>query len=96
MRSNVSVGPPLDLMIYRRDSLKPGFTIRLEDDDPYLQAIRDGWGGAIYKAFHDISHDPGWKILRAKAAAARAALTSIQHACARKSSVPGRRRCAAS
>lgn len=62
MRSNVSVGPPLDLMIYRRDSLKPGFTIRLEDDDPYLQAVREGWGGAIHKAFHDIIHDPGWDI----------------------------------
>ena len=62
MRSNVSVGPPLDLMIYRRNSLKPGFTIRLEDDDPYLQAVREGWGGAIHKAFHDIIHDPGWDI----------------------------------
>ncbi|ODS01575.1 peptidase [Methyloceanibacter superfactus] len=62
MRSNVSVGPPLDLMIYRRDSLKPGFTVRLEDDDPYLQAVREGWGGAIHKAFHDIVHDPGWDI----------------------------------
>ena len=60
MRSNVSVGPPIDLLIYRRNSLKKDFTIRLEDDDPYLQAIRDGWGGAIHKAFHDISHDPGW------------------------------------
>jgi len=55
-----SVGPPIDLLIYRRNSLKKDFTIRLEDDDPYLQAIRDGWGGAIHKAFHDISHDPGW------------------------------------
>jgi putative proteasome-type protease len=36
------------------------FIVRLEDDDPYLQAIRDGWGGAIHKAFHDIGHDPGW------------------------------------
>jgi len=62
MRSNVSVGPPIDLLIYRRDSLKAGFTIRLEDDDPYLQAIREGWGGAIHKAFHDIIHDPGWDI----------------------------------
>lgn len=62
MRSNVSVGPPIDLMIYRRDSLKPGFTVRLEDDDPYLQAVREGWGGAIHKAFHDIIHDPGWDI----------------------------------
>ena len=61
MRSNVSVGPPIDLMIYRRNSIKPGFQIRLEDDDPYLQAIRDRWGGALYKAFHDVIHDPGWK-----------------------------------
>ncbi len=60
MRSNVSVGPPLDLLIYRRNSLKRDFMTRLEDDDPYLQAIRDGWGGAIHKAFHAISHDPGW------------------------------------
>jgi putative proteasome-type protease len=60
MRSNVSVGPPIDLLIYRRDSLRKGFITRLADDDAYLQAIRDGWGGAIHKAFHDISHDPGW------------------------------------
>ena len=33
MRSNVSVGPPIDLLIYRRNSLKKDFTIRLEDDD---------------------------------------------------------------
>ena len=33
MRSNVSVGPPLDLLIYRRNSLKKDFTIRLEDDE---------------------------------------------------------------
>jgi putative proteasome-type protease len=61
MRSNVSVGPPIDVLIYRRNSLKRDFMTRLEDADPYLQAIRDGWGGAIHKAFHDISHDPGWK-----------------------------------
>jgi putative proteasome-type protease len=62
MRSNVSVGPPIDLMIYRRDTLASGFSIRLEDDDPYLQAIREGWGSAIFTAFHDIKHDPGWNI----------------------------------
>ncbi len=60
MRSNVSVGPPIDLLIYRRNSLKKDFAVRLEDDDVYLQAIREGWGSAIVKAFHDISHDPGW------------------------------------
>jgi len=33
MRSNVSVGPPIDLLIYRRGSLKKDFVTRLEDDD---------------------------------------------------------------
>jgi putative proteasome-type protease len=61
MRSNVSVGPPIDILIYRRDALKRNFEIRLEENDPYLQAIREGWGGAIYNAFHDIRHDPGWE-----------------------------------
>ena len=61
MRSNVSVGPPIDLLIYRRDALRASFSIRLEDDDPYLHAIREGWGTALLKAFHHISHDPGWK-----------------------------------
>jgi putative proteasome-type protease len=60
MRSNVSVGPPIDVLIYRRNSLKPGFSVRLEEQDPYLKAIRDTWGGALYKAFHEIVHDPGW------------------------------------
>jgi putative proteasome-type protease len=60
MRSNVSVGPPLDVLIYRRNSLSAPFKVRLEDDDPYLQTIREGWGNALVKAFHQISHDPGW------------------------------------
>jgi putative proteasome-type protease len=60
MRSNVSVGPPLDILIYRRNSLSAPLKVRLEDDDPYLQTIREGWGNALVKAFHQISHDPGW------------------------------------
>jgi putative proteasome-type protease len=60
MRSNVSVGPPIDLLIYRRNSLSKPFVVRLEEGHPYLKALRDGWGGAILQAFRDISHDPGW------------------------------------
>lgn len=60
MRSNVSVGPPIDLMIYRRDTLSRAFTIRLEEDDPYLQELREGWGTALLEAFHNVGHEPGW------------------------------------
>ena len=62
MRSNVSVGPPIDIFVYRRDSMAPGFTIRLEGSDPYLRSIRDAWGSALHKAFQDTVPGPGWKI----------------------------------
>ena len=62
MRSNVSVGPPIDILVYRRDSMAPGFTIRLEGSDPYLRSIRDAWGSALHKAFQETVPDPGWKL----------------------------------
>ncbi|MGB6440587.1 MAG: hypothetical protein WBE89_14975 [Methyloceanibacter sp.] len=62
MRSNVSVGPPIDLLVYRRDSMSPGFTDRLEGSDPYLRSIRDAWGSALHKAFQETVPGPGWKL----------------------------------
>jgi putative proteasome-type protease len=62
MRSNVSVGPPIDLLVYRRDSLGPGFSVRLEGSDPYLRSIRDAWGNALHKAFQETVPDPGWTL----------------------------------
>jgi putative proteasome-type protease len=61
MRSNVSVGPPIDILIYRRNSLAPVFTVRLDDDDSNLQTIQDGWGTAISEAFHNIKLQTGWQ-----------------------------------
>jgi putative proteasome-type protease len=58
----VSVGPPIDLFVYRRDSMSLGFTIRLEGTDPYLRSIRDAWGSALHKAFQETVPDPGWKL----------------------------------
>ena len=62
MRSNASVGPPIDLMIYRRDTLERPFCTRLEEDDPYWQEIREGWGEALYEAFYHVGRDPGWRL----------------------------------
>jgi len=62
MRSNVSVGPPIDLLVYRRDSLSRGFSVRLEGSDPYLRSIRDAWGNALHKAFEETVPDPGWTL----------------------------------
>lgn len=62
MRSNVSVGPPIDVMLYRRDSLDVGLRVRLEERDVYLQTIHRLWGGALQKAFYDTVPNPDWSV----------------------------------
>lgn len=47
MRSNLSVGPPLDMLAYRRDSYSSALQRRFEDDDPYLQQVRTQWNEAL-------------------------------------------------
>lgn len=62
MRSNVSVGPPIDVMLCRRDTMKVGLRIRLEERDEYLVTIRRLWGGALQKAFYDTVPNPEWSV----------------------------------
>ncbi|MCC7045542.1 MAG: peptidase [Alphaproteobacteria bacterium] len=50
LRSNLSVGLPLDLMIYRADSLKTEIRRTIDDGDPYFEEIRQGWSSALRNA----------------------------------------------
>jgi putative proteasome-type protease len=59
MRSNISVGPPIDILTYKRDALQSDLKVRLQENDDYLQLIRDYWGDALRQAF-DIMPDPDW------------------------------------
>jgi putative proteasome-type protease len=43
MRSNLTVGPPIDLAVYEADSLELTRRMRLQADDPQLVAIRQQW-----------------------------------------------------
>jgi putative proteasome-type protease len=52
IRSNLSVGMPLDLAIVRRDSLQIAMHRSIGADDPYFKVIRDGWGESLGNAFH--------------------------------------------
>ena len=51
MRSNLSVGLPIDLACYRRDSLQLGNTHRFDERDSYLQLLRQSWGEGVRLAF---------------------------------------------
>jgi putative proteasome-type protease len=51
MRSNISVGAPIDLTYVPRDGLQLGFSQRIVEDDPYFQMVRKQWGVGLKRAF---------------------------------------------
>ena len=51
LRSNLSVGLPLDLMFYDRDSFKLRQRHRFTADDTYYRTISEGWSEALRAAF---------------------------------------------
>ncbi len=54
MRSNISVGPPLDLMIYRADEFKLGTSMRMDFETPYYRLLKDVWGRELEAVFHKL------------------------------------------
>jgi putative proteasome-type protease len=54
MRSNVTVGPPIELSLYRRDSLVLEHRIRLDEDSPYLRELRKRWDERLKEAFRSL------------------------------------------
>ena len=54
LKSNLSVGMPLDMICYSRDSLKLERQIRIGADHPYFLALRQHWGERIREAFRTL------------------------------------------
>jgi putative proteasome-type protease len=54
MQSNVSVGPPIDILCYESDSLRSNMRTRLDEDDPYLQEISRRWQNGIIKLVNEL------------------------------------------
>lgn len=54
MRSNVTVGPPIDLLLYRRDSLVIDRYRRLAASDPDLTLIHTSWETALRRAVEQL------------------------------------------
>jgi len=58
LRSNLSVGLPVDVLVYRKDQLAPSLERRIEGDDPYISGLRDRWSAALQNAFGEITPPP--------------------------------------
>ena len=62
IRSNLSVGPPLDLAIMKRDELKLATHISIDFDNDYFTTLRKQWGFALREVFSELP-DPNWSQL---------------------------------
>jgi putative proteasome-type protease len=58
IRSNLSVGMPLDLAVVRCDDLKLSSYRSIGADDGYFKVIREGWGESLRNAFHALPDPP--------------------------------------
>jgi putative proteasome-type protease len=56
IRSNVTVGPPVDLLIYERDSLGPGRHLYLTEDDPFYRQLAEKWNQGLLMALENLPH----------------------------------------
>ena len=59
MRSNISVGLPIDLLVYETDSLRIKLQRRIDEVDPYFQMIHTQWGEGLRRVFAQLP-DPDW------------------------------------
>jgi len=54
VRSNVTVGPPIDLLVYHKDDLKISRYRRFEAKDPDLLAVHTQWEQALRRAVQEL------------------------------------------
>jgi putative proteasome-type protease len=59
MRSNVTVGPPIEILIYPADSLTMNEHITLDEDSDYLRELKRAWDDHLKEAFRQLP-PPEW------------------------------------
>ena len=59
MRSNLSVGLPIDLLGYEKDSLRVTLKRRFLENDPYFREISQFWSAGLRRVFQEVP-DVSW------------------------------------
>jgi putative proteasome-type protease len=60
LRSNLSVGLPLDLLVYQKDTLRVTRFVSIDHDNAYFEMIHRTWGERLRQVFGEIP-DPDWQ-----------------------------------
>ena len=59
IRSNLTVGPPLDLVSVKSDALRIHSHVSIDEDHAYFQMVRKGWSESLRHAFQALPN-PDW------------------------------------
>jgi putative proteasome-type protease len=59
IKSNLSVGLPIDLALVEKDKLALKLRHRFDADDAYLKTVRIGWGQGLHRVFEELPA-PEW------------------------------------
>ena len=59
LKSNLSVGLPLDLAVYEVDKLRSDKITCIDEHNPYFRMVREVWGQKLREVFDSIEH-PTW------------------------------------
>ena len=59
LKSNLSVGLPLDMVVYEADRYASDRVICIDENNPYFKMLRDSWGNKLRDMFDSIE-DPMW------------------------------------
>jgi putative proteasome-type protease len=54
IRSNLTVGPPVELLIYTANMIDGGRRLTFEEDNPYYRALGDAWNEGLRQALNNL------------------------------------------
>jgi putative proteasome-type protease len=58
VRSNLTVGPPIDLLIIEKDRLDFGKRMTMCEDDPFAKQLSESWNNGLVQALENLPHFP--------------------------------------
>ncbi len=59
LKSNLSVGLPLDMVVYEANSFSTDKIVCIDDNNPYFKMLHNSWGQKLREVFDSIE-DPMW------------------------------------
>ena len=59
LKSNLSVGLPLDLLVYKANALQSEQIVCIDEHNPYFAMVRGAWGQKLRQVFESLD-DPQW------------------------------------